>query len=116
MMDDPMYRDNEKKVQWIENEDWLYYTTFNVSSKLLKNERLMLRFNGLDTLATITLNGKKIAKTDNMHRTWEFDVKSVLKTGKNKLEVLFTSTMPYLRKEQKAKNFAPSVTKEFEQV
>jgi beta-mannosidase len=32
MIEDPFYRDNEEKLQWIEKEDWEFQTTFDVSA------------------------------------------------------------------------------------
>src|SRR5699024_1883886 len=52
---------------------------------------VILRFDGIDTLGDIYLNDVYLGKTVNMHRTWEFDVTSVLKDGNNLLRVLLHS-------------------------
>ena len=62
---------------------------------------MILRCEGLDTLASIKINGKLLAKTDNMYRIWEFDVKKFLKPGKNSISVLFESTIPYINQRVK---------------
>jgi beta-mannosidase len=49
IISDPFKDENEKKVQWIENEDWEYQTRFNVSSKELQNGNIYIFFKGLDT-------------------------------------------------------------------
>lgn len=85
--------ENEKKVQWIENEDWDYHTRFKLSSKELKNQNIDLVFNGLDTFAEIYLNGKLLKSADNMFRKWTFPVKQNLKTGENILEIKFKSAV-----------------------
>jgi len=90
---DPFKDENEKKVQWIENEDWEYQTRFNVSSKELQNDHVDLIFNGLDTFSEIYLNGKLLKKTDNMFRKWEIPVKEFLKEGNNDLKIKFTSAV-----------------------
>ena len=51
---DPFYRDNEKAVQWVGQSDWIYRRTFDVPEEVLKNDRVLLRCEGLDTLATVT--------------------------------------------------------------
>jgi beta-mannosidase len=94
---DPFYRDNEKRVQWISELAWTYRRTFQVSDELLKHERLLLRCEGLDTLATVFVNGVKLGETDNMYRTWEFDVKNLLKSGTNSIEVQFAPVLPLIR-------------------
>lgn len=90
---DPYKDENEKKVQWIENEDWDYQTSFNISSKDLENQNIELIFNGLDTFSEIYLNGKLIQSTDNMFRKWTVPVKQSLKKGENILQVKFRSAV-----------------------
>ncbi|MGG5210379.1 beta-mannosidase [Chryseobacterium sp. MIQD13] len=90
---DPFKDENEKKVQWIENEDWEYQTSFKISSKEFENDHLDLVFNGLDTFSEIYLNGKLLKKTDNMFRKWEIPVKGLLKEGNNELKIKFTSAV-----------------------
>jgi beta-mannosidase len=90
---DPFKDENEKKVQWIENEDWEYKTSFKVSEKELKNDHADLIFNGLDTFSEIYLNGKLLKKTDNMFRKWEIPVKDLLKEGDNELQIKFRSAL-----------------------
>jgi beta-mannosidase len=75
---DPYYRDNELKLQWIGEVDWVYSRTMRVPASLLKHDKVVLRCEGLDTFATIRVNGNEVARTNNMFRTWEFDVKELL--------------------------------------
>ncbi len=42
---------------------------------------------GLDTVATVDLNGDVVARTANMHRTYRFDVRDLLREGTNRLSV-----------------------------
>jgi len=99
---DPFVRDNELIVQWVGETEWSYSRTFNVPEKLLGCERVLLRCDGLDTLATIRLNGKLLGSTDNMYRVWEFDVKRNLKPGRNEISVTFAPTGPYIERRQKS--------------
>ena len=78
---DPFYRDNEKAVQWVGESDWRYRRTFDVPEAVLENDRVLLRCAGLDTLATVKINGREVGRADNMFRLWEFDVKSDLRAG-----------------------------------
>lgn len=91
LIEDPFYRLNERGVQWVDKEDWMYRTTFDVSPELLSKENIILRFDGLDTYADVTLNGKKILSADNMFREWQADVRSLLKLKDNQLEVYLHS-------------------------
>lgn len=90
---DPYKDENEKKVQWIENEDWEYQTGFTISSKEFQNQNIELVFNGLDTFSEIYLNGKLLQSTDNMFRKWTIPVKQNLKIGENILQIKFRSAV-----------------------
>ncbi|PQA94203.1 beta-mannosidase [Chryseobacterium piscicola] len=89
----PYKDENEKKVQWVENEDWDYQTVFKVSAKELQNQNADLVFHGLDTFSEIYLNGKLLKKTHNIFRTWEIPVKNDLKEGNNTLQIKFKSSV-----------------------
>jgi len=91
LIEDPFYRDNEQKVQWIGKTDWEYQTTINVSPELLKHDHIDLVFEGLDTYANVFLNDASLLRADNMFRSWRVDCKRLLKTGANTLRILFRS-------------------------
>ena len=78
----PFFGANEKQLQWIENEDWQYETTFDISNEELKNENSFLQFDGLDTYAEVSLNGTKILSANNMFRPWKVDVKATCRWAK----------------------------------
>jgi beta-mannosidase len=89
LIPDPYLDQNEKKVTWIGESDWQYTTTFDWSEDGLDRHELV--FEGLDTVATVTLNGREIAKTRNQHRTYRFPVDGLLVDGQNELTVFFAS-------------------------
>ncbi len=91
LIDDPFYGSNESTLQWIENENWEYSATFYADQLLLSKEHINLVFEGLDTYASVFLNGKEIGSADNMFRQWKWNVKPLLKSGENKLTVKFIS-------------------------
>ena len=88
---DPWFRLNEKDAQWVERKDWVYKTTFEISKEELDKKHIVLTFEGLDTYAEISLNGKILANTDNMFLRYDYDVRKHLKVGKNELQVKFQS-------------------------
>lgn len=91
LIPDPFYRDNEKKLQWIEKEDWEYKTTFATTPSFLNRKNIELVFDGLDTYADVYLNGKLLLQANNMFRQWKADVKNKLRAGKNSLLIYFHS-------------------------
>ncbi|MDR0399590.1 MAG: glycoside hydrolase family 2 protein [Treponema sp.] len=100
-MEDPFWRDNEDAALALMEDDWEYRTSFEVSQRLLGNDNVLLRCDGLDTLAELFVNNTPVGKADNMHRTWEFDIKKQLKVGENTLRILFRSPLVFLREAQK---------------
>jgi len=91
LIDDPYVGMNERKVQWVDKEDWVYETKFYVSETILSESSIDLCFDGLDTYAEVHLNGNKILDADNMFRRWRVSVKHLLKPGDNVLRVYFHS-------------------------
>ena len=53
----PFLGDNEKNLQWIEDENWIYKTEFQISENELQQQNAELIFHGLDTYADVFLNG-----------------------------------------------------------
>ncbi|HZM10512.1 MAG TPA: glycoside hydrolase family 2 protein [Candidatus Limnocylindrales bacterium] len=91
LIPDPFYRDNEAKLQWIENADWEYRTTVQAAPALLAQKNIDLVFEGLDAYSKVYLNDKLILTADNMFRQWRVNVKADLKPGANTLRVVFPS-------------------------
>lgn len=91
LIDDPFYSDNESRVQWVENEDWIYQTRFLAETRILEYRHIDLVFEGLDTYASVFLNDSLIISADNMFREWKANVKGILKSGHNDLKVVFRS-------------------------
>jgi beta-mannosidase len=91
LIPDPFYRDNEAKLQWIEDADWEYRTTIQASPALLEHNNIELVFEGLDAYAEVYLNEKLVLTADNMFREWRVNVKPNLQSGANQLRVVFPS-------------------------
>jgi beta-mannosidase len=94
---DPFWRDNEASLQWIGLADWDYQLTFDVDAATLACGHVDLVFDGLDTFAEVTLNGKKVLAADNMFRQWRVPAKGVLKQGGNVLQVHLQSPIGRLQ-------------------
>lgn len=91
IIEDPFFRLNERGVQWVDKEDWMYETELTATAAETSSSNQELVFYGLDTYADVYLNGESILNANNMHRTWRVNVKGLLKSGSNKLEVYFHS-------------------------
>ena len=83
---DIFYRDNNDKYGWVEDCAPVYETRFDAT--LSDNVRLV--FDGLDTFASVYLNGVHLGDTHNMFIPHSFDVTNILKERDNHLRVAFT--------------------------
>lgn len=96
-MKDPYERMEEYKARELMNQDYEFKTNFFVSGEIVDKQSICLVCYGLDTIADIYINDKKIGDANNMHRTWRFDVKSELKVGENELLIHFHSPLRYIK-------------------
>ena len=94
---DPFQGTNELDLQWIEERDWEYRASFTLPAGLLTEETIELVADGLDTVATVFLNGVEIARTENMFLGYRWPVKSRLRPGENEIRIRFGSAMEYIR-------------------
>ncbi|EAA35570.1 glycoside hydrolase family 2 protein [Neurospora crassa] len=94
LIPDPFIGKNELDVQWVGEAQWTYKTTFKGAS-VPENGKAVLAFDGLDTFATVKLNGSTILEADNMFIPERVEVTSLLKEDDNELVIDFDSA--YLR-------------------
>lgn len=93
LVPDPFLDDNEHALAWIGRTDWCYRTTFDWPQP--GEGQVDLVCAGLDTVATVTLNGQRVGQSANMHRAYRFPVAGALRPGTNELEVRFESAYRY---------------------
>jgi len=86
------------------NYDYEYQRSFEVDKELLNSDKILLSCEGLDTPAEIVINNQQVARTENMHRSYEFDVKDLLKEGENQISIIFYSPTKYIEQKQENKS------------
>lgn len=101
LISDPYYDDNYKDSLWITKKNWTYEKEFTINE--LPKEDAILHFDGIDTFAEIFLNGELLGKTENMHRTYDFEVSQLLKEGNNILSVNLSSVCEKINEEKQTK-------------
>ena len=99
LMPDPYFGENELTATKLMENDFEYRKEFFVTEEMTAADGLYLVFEGIDTLSDIYLNEEKIGSTDNMHRTYSFDVLERLKIGENVLQVVLHSPIRYIKEE-----------------
>ena len=91
IIDDPFFKLNERSVQWIDKEDGVYETHFDMPGNAMDQEHILMTCHGLDTYADVYLNDSLILKADNMFRIWKTDIKGIVKATGNDLRIYFHS-------------------------
>ena len=98
-MEDPFFKDNELEALKLMDYDYEYVTTFACEDAVWNSRRVVLHFDGVDTIADIYLNGTHIGSPCNMHRIWEYEVKELLDEEENELRVVFHSPTKFIAEE-----------------
>ncbi|MCI8561164.1 MAG: glycoside hydrolase family 2 protein [Dorea sp.] len=98
-MEDPFWKDNEIRALPLMEDDYEYETRFELDGGFAGQDRILLRFDGLDTIADIYLNQRYIGKAFNMHRVWEYDVTGDIKEKENVLRIILHSPLKHIREE-----------------
>ena len=89
IIENPFNGTAEPKLQWIEKKTWEYQANFTPDNNILDKEEQILVLEGVDTYADVYVNDELVQKTDNMFLAWRIDVKGKIKSGENKLRVVF---------------------------
>lgn len=89
IIENPYFGHNDIKCRWIEDKEWWYRTQFEYDMTNGQYDRHELTFEGLDTFATVYVNGLEVGTTENMHVAYTYDVTKVLRQGKNTIALKF---------------------------
>src|SRR5664279_4122042 len=101
LIDDPYLGLNEADLTWMHRADWRYQRQLAVPPVDV-DERADMVFDGLDTVATITLADTVIGRTVNQHRTFRFDIRdqlAALDGSDTTLAAHFRSALDYAESE-----------------
>ncbi|MGH8080165.1 MAG: beta-mannosidase [Lysobacter sp.] len=91
LIPDPYVGANEAQLQWIGLAQWEYRSRFDVDKASLARAHNDLVFDGVDTFATVYLNGRELFKADNSFRTWRVPADGRLRERGNELRIVFDS-------------------------
>ncbi|HAG69669.1 MAG TPA: beta-galactosidase [Lachnospiraceae bacterium] len=93
---DPYFGTNEYQTREIFRNDFYFTRGFDIEPELMSQERIYLCCKGIDTLSKIYINDMPIGRTDNMHRTWYFNVKDYLRLQGNTITIEIDSPIDYI--------------------
>ena len=93
---DPFVDANEALQFWVGGSDWELSRRLTLSPAA-PGERVELVFHGLDTVATVLFDDQSLGTTENMHRTYRFDITGLVQNGgtEHTLAVRFASPVEY---------------------
>ena len=83
---DPLFGRNAEQLEWMEEKDWWYSTTFHLPNESI-TERVEIVFEGLDCFADVWLNGRRVGVSRNALVPWRADISQHVREGDNLLVV-----------------------------
>ncbi|XP_044756107.1 beta-mannosidase [Coccinella septempunctata] len=98
IIEDPLYEENDQKYKWVGESNWTYFRNFKVGGSLIEYDNINLVFEGIDTIASIFLNGVNIGNSTNMFVKYVFDAKNKITLGNNLIEIRFLSPVEFANK------------------
>ncbi len=108
VIENPYYKDNEKLVDWVGREDWLYERDFLMQNEDLTSGKITLICKALDTVCNIYVNDVLVGSGNNAHLKYEFDIKSCVVEGVNKISIKFFAPVTLAEKLQSEKPLPPN--------
>ena len=108
-VEDPYFRDNEPKTDWVHEAEWIATRRFQLSDPA--QGRYTLRFDSVDCLAEVSVNGKLAGRCESQFLRHDFDVTALLRAGENEISVRFLSNSLEAAKRAEASEFAMPYTK-----
>ncbi|KAI8473554.1 MAG: hypothetical protein J3K34DRAFT_499330 [Monoraphidium minutum] len=94
IIQDPLYRFGELETRWVAMDTWHFAAAFTAPPDLLGRGAVDLVLDGVDTFATVTLNGHLVASLENFHRRYTLPVKRLLQSGANTLAITLHPAIP----------------------
>lgn len=96
LIPDPYLGFNDREQAWVGHTDWRYTLRFDAPEGTRNAEHLDLVCQGLDTVATIRINGQTVGESANMFAPQRFDLKDAFRDRDNELTVTFGSPLRYV--------------------
>jgi len=91
---DPYYSTNDQACRWIERKIWVYRMEFDLQDAG-EDAAVVLKLDGLDTLAEVFVNGESAAVSENMFVPVYADLTGKLKSRNNVVVIRFDSAVAY---------------------
>lgn len=83
---DPYWGRNEHDLRWIGERDWTATRSFT-----LNDPEVDLLLSGVDTVASVRVNGRLVLEAKNSFREYRVSLSEVVRVGDNEIEITFHS-------------------------
>ncbi|ODT79721.1 MAG: hypothetical protein ABS76_19300 [Pelagibacterium sp. SCN 64-44] len=110
---DPYFGENEKQVMWVNETAWVMERRFSATPADIEGY-LTLTLSEVDCIATISLNGEVVARTDNTFLRHDIDVTGKVRAGENTLRLEFAIAPDVARARAEAHPFPIPFTKNYQ--
>ncbi|WP_246082617.1 beta-mannosidase [Rubellimicrobium rubrum] len=84
LIPEPYWGRNELRLRWIADREWTIRRWIE-----LTEAEVVLAIDGLDTVATVRVNGTEVLRAANAFRTWRVDLGGVARPGRNEIAITF---------------------------
>lgn len=95
ILPDPFWGNNEKLFQWVEERNWTFRSTLIADASLLQHDYVELFFPGIDTYASVYINGNLVGTSENAFLPYRMEIKNYLREGNNEILLRFISPVNY---------------------
>ncbi len=92
---DPYYGENEWVTYAELKKDYEFYNVFDISEDVFAQKVITLHCEGIDTFADIYINENHISLVEDMHRSYDFDIKPYICCGENSIRIYFKSAIEH---------------------
>ncbi len=92
---DPFIGTNEKQYAWIEEHDWEFQSTIQLTASDLAYSHIDLELPNVDTYSTVYINDKLVGTTENTYLIYRFNIQKWAKIGTNTIRLVFQSPINY---------------------
>ncbi|KAJ5078281.1 beta-mannosidase [Anaeramoeba ignava] len=99
IIENPIWRFGDTDTRWIAFQNWVYSRSLTLDSDFINNQKIVLEFDGIDTIAQITINQVNVTMTSNQFRLWRIDVTDFLHVGDNEMTITFFSPTDYVNEQ-----------------
>lgn len=100
LLSDPFIGDNEEEQHWAGRSDWVFEARFDCPEDMVQRTNQYLVLSGIDSIATVELNGNALGMIENVFRRYQFRVNEILLPRDNLLTLLFEAPVPTAERKQ----------------